>query len=468
MSWSSQVHSEPTNFQLLVSNSAESTALSAAKGLANSIRAAVQARGQCTLALSGGSSPKGLLAALAKEQLPWQSVHIFQVDERAAPAGSPDRNWTSLQAMLLDHIEIPTNNIHVMPADDDDLQGAAKRYAAKLTAVAGPQPVIDIVHLGLGGDGHTASLIPGDPVLGETESDVAVSGKFQGYQRLTLTYPCLRRARQLVWFVIGANKAAMLEKLLQADQRIPAGRLGHDRNVVYADQLAAPDQPDAQCSPVLSIDVGGSHVKFMDSVNRERRQFESGKKLSAEEMCKQVLGLVTDWDYGAVSIGIPAPVRNGRPLSNPPNLGSGWVDFDYASCFGQPLKIMNDAAMQALGSYQGDKMLFLGLGTGLGAAMITQHMIAPFELAHLPYRKNKTYEDYVGEQGLERLGKDKWRKHVERVVDLWRNALLPDYVVLGGGNVRHFEVLPSGCRRGDNDDAFKGGFRLWQSDYLEF
>jgi polyphosphate glucokinase len=275
----------------------------------------------------------------------------------------------------------------------------------------------------------------------------------------------LRRARQLIWFATGADKATVLGRLLHKDPGIPAGRIGHDRNIIYTDHLAAPAASAKAVYPVLSIDVGGSHVKVMDSARRERRQFESGPELSAGEMCRRVLELTADWDYATVSIGIPAPIRNNRPVSNPPNLGTGWVGFDYAAAFDKPLKIINDAAMQALGSYQGGKTLFLGLGTGLGTTLITDRVITPMELAHLPYRKNRTFEDYIGEAGLQRLGKTKWRKHVAQVVALLQRALLPEEVILGGGNVRHFDELPDGCRRGKNDAAFLGGFRLWENDH---
>jgi polyphosphate glucokinase len=408
-----------------------------------------------------------MLLALSRQRVPWQSVHIFQVDERAAPNGSADRNWTGLQENLLKHIDIPAANIHPMPVENHDLDSAADAYFADLARVAGQQPVFDIIHLGLGSDGHMASLIPNDPVLKVFKKDVAVTGQYQGYRRLTLTYPCLRRARQLFWFVTGADKAAMLARLQRHDRSIPAGRLDHDRNVVYTDQSAAPTSSANLLSPVLSIDVGGSHVKLMDSVNRQRRQFDSGPGLTAKQMCEQVLAVAADWNYAAVSIGIPAPIRNNQPILNPPNLGAGWVDFDYATAFGKPLKIINDAAMQALGSYRGGKALFLGLGTGLGSAMVTQHMIAAMELAHLPYRKNRTFEGYVGEHGLKRMGKTKWRKHVLQVVTILRSALLPDEVILGGGNVRHFAELPAGCRRGDNADALLGGFRLWENGFIE-
>jgi polyphosphate glucokinase len=452
--------------KLYISPSPEAAALSAASDLADSIRAAVEARGLCTLAFSGGRSPEKMLSELSRQLVPWPSVHVFQVDERTAPDGSAERNWTGLRQNLIDQINIPAENIHPMPVDGD-LEAAADRYFADLVSIAGQQPVFDIIHLGLGGDGHTASLVPNDPVLNEFTKDVAPTGTYQGCRRLTLTYPCLRRARQLLWFVTGADKAAMLARLQQHDRSIPAGRLGHDRNVVYADLAAAPITPATPPSPVLTVDVGGSHVKLMDSVNRQRRHFDSGRGLTARQMCEGVLALAADWDYSAVSIGIPAPIRNNRPLSNPPNLGDGWIEFDYAAAFGKPLKILNDAAMQALGSYRGGKTLFLGLGTGLGSAMVTQHRVAQMELGHMPYRKKKTFEDYVGERGLQRLGEEKWRKHVARVVAILQNALLPEEVILGGGNVRLLAELPRGCRRGDNDDAFLGGFRLWENELIE-
>jgi polyphosphate glucokinase len=454
--------------KLYISNSPESAALSAACYLADSIRAAVDARSLCTLAFSGGRSPEKVLVELSRQNIPWASVHVFQVDERAAPGGSAERNWTGLEKNLLNHIDIPAENIHPMPVEGGDLDAAAERYAAELGLVAGQQPVFDIVHLGLGSDGHTASLIPGDPVLNEIAKDVSATGKYQGYRRLTLTYPCLRRARQLLWFITGEDKAAMLARLQHHDRDIPAGRMGHDRNVVYADASAAPVSSATKDSRVLTVDVGGSHVKLMDSVNRERRQFDSGPELTARQMCEGVLALAADWDYSTVSIGIPAPIRNNRPLTNPPNLGDGWIEFDYAAAFGKPLKILNDAAMQALGSYQGGKTLFLGLGTGLGTAMVTQYQVAEMELGHLPYRKSRTFEDYVGERGLQRLGLKRWCKHVARVVTLLQNALLPEEVILGGGNVRLLEELPAGCRRGDNSDAFLGGFRLWDHEFLDF
>jgi len=211
---------------------------------------------------------------------------------------------------------------------------------------------------------------------------------------------------------------------------------------------------------VLTVDVGGSNVKAVLNGVDERRRFPSGKKLTAEQMVTRVLELTADWTYVGVSVGIPAPVVNDRVLRDPVNLGKGWKGFDLAEAFGRPTKVLNDAAMQALGSYQGGRMLFLGLGTGLGSTMILDGTIAPMEIGHLPFRK-ATYEDYVGERGRERLGQSRWRKAVFDTVAQLSTVLLPDYVVLGGGNVVHLKKLPPNCRIGHNEDAFLGGFRLW-------
>jgi polyphosphate glucokinase len=212
---------------------------------------------------------------------------------------------------------------------------------------------------------------------------------------------------------------------------------------------------------ILSIDVGGSHVKVMTSTGRTKREFESGSKLSAKEMVRKVKALTKDWSFDAISIGYPGPVAGNRPLRDPFNLGKGWKGFDFRKAFGKPTKVVNDALMQALGGYQGGRMLFLGLGTGLGSAMIADGELEPMELGHLPYRKGKTYEDYAGEAGRKRLGNKKWRKHVADIVKQLIAALEPDYVLLGGGNVERLGTLPPKCRRGDNADAFTGGFRLW-------
>ena len=212
---------------------------------------------------------------------------------------------------------------------------------------------------------------------------------------------------------------------------------------------------------VLVVDVGGTHVKILATGQEERRRFCSGPALTAEQMVRGVKELAGDWKYDAVTIGYPGPVLHGRPVAEPHNLAPGWVRFDYAAAFGCPVKVINDAAMQALGSYKGGKMLFLGLGTGLGSAMILDGIAEPMELGHLPYKKG-TYEDYVGVRGLDRLGKKRWRHYVADVVAALTAALQPDDVVLGGGNVKKLKELPPGCRAGDNANAFQGGFRLWE------
>ena len=213
---------------------------------------------------------------------------------------------------------------------------------------------------------------------------------------------------------------------------------------------------------VLVVDVGGTHVKILASGQTEERRVESGPKMNAAQMVREVRALARGWAFDAVSIGYPGAVRHGAPAAEPHNLGKGWVGFDYAGAFGCPVKIVNDAAMQALGSFDKDRgtLLFLGLGTGLGTTLVIDGTIVPMELAHLPYRR-ATFEDYVGEQALLRDGPKKWRKRVADVVERLRAALLPDDVVLGGGNVQQLKTLPPGCRAGDNANAFIGGFRLW-------
>jgi polyphosphate glucokinase len=214
---------------------------------------------------------------------------------------------------------------------------------------------------------------------------------------------------------------------------------------------------------VLVVDVGGTSVKVLASGQKESRSFRSGPTLTPKRMVSRVKKLVADWAYDVVSIGYPGPVLHGRPIAEPHNLGHGWVGFDFAQAFGCPVKVVNDAALQALGCYQGGKMLFLGLGTGLGSAMIVEGIVEPMELAHLPYKKG-TYEDYVGRPGLERDGKKKWRRHVADVVERLVDALQPDEAVIGGGNVHKLKALPLHCRQGDNARAFLGGFRLWADD----
>jgi polyphosphate glucokinase len=212
---------------------------------------------------------------------------------------------------------------------------------------------------------------------------------------------------------------------------------------------------------ILAVDVGGSHVKILLSGAAQPRRFDSGPKMGPNEMVAGVKKLAADWKFDVVTIGYPGPVRDNRIVGEPHNLAPGWVDFNFEAAFGCPVKVMNDAAMQALGSYKGGKMLFLGLGTGLGTTLIVQDIIVPMELGHLPYKKG-TFEDYVGERGLERHGRTKWQAHVEDVTARLMRALLPDDVVLGGGNVRLLEHLPLGCREGDNANAFLGGFRVWE------
>ena len=214
---------------------------------------------------------------------------------------------------------------------------------------------------------------------------------------------------------------------------------------------------------VLVIDVGGTSVKILATGQTESRSFRSGPTLTPGRMAARVKKLAADWSYDAITIGYPGPVLNGRPCAEPVNLGRGWVAFDFVQAFGRPVKIINDAAMQALGSYKGGKMLFLGLGTGLGTTLIENNGFKPMELGHLPYKKG-TYEDYVGRAGLERHGEKIWRRHVVDVVERLMAALRPDDTVIGGGNVKKLKALPRGCRAGENANAFLGGFRLW--DFL--
>ena len=213
---------------------------------------------------------------------------------------------------------------------------------------------------------------------------------------------------------------------------------------------------------VLVIDVGGTHVKVLATGEKLHREFVSGPKMTPKIMVSKVRTLVADWQYDAIAMGYPGPVVHNRPLAEPWNLGPGWVGFDFKRAFKRPIKITNDAAMQALGSYRRGKMLFLGLGTGLGSALVIDGILEPMELAHLPYRKS-TFEDYVGIRGLKKYGKRKWRKYVIDVVERLIAALEPDEVVLGGGNVKNLKKLPPHCRAGDNAKAFRGGFRLWET-----
>jgi polyphosphate glucokinase len=212
---------------------------------------------------------------------------------------------------------------------------------------------------------------------------------------------------------------------------------------------------------VLVVDVGGTHVKILATGQQHSREFRSGPELTPKQMVSGVKKLAKDWKYDVVSIGYPGVVLSNRPVADPYNLGSGWAGFDFEPAFKCPVKVVNDAAMQALGSYERGKMLFLGLGTGLGSAMVVDGVVEPMELGHLPYRK-RTFEDYVGVRGRKRLGQKKWEKAVRDVIARLIAALEPEDVVLGGGNVKSLKKLPAGCRAGDNANAFVGGFRLWQ------
>ncbi len=214
---------------------------------------------------------------------------------------------------------------------------------------------------------------------------------------------------------------------------------------------------------VLAIDVGGTHVKILATGQKTPQRLVSGLTMTPKRMVSGVKKLAANWDYDVISIGYPGPVLHGHILHEPHNLAPGWVGFDFKKTFGCPVKLINDAAMQALGSYKGGSMLFLGLGTGLGSAMIVDGRLEPMELGHLPYRR-ATYEDYVGIRGLKRFGKKKWRKYVGDVVERLDTALEPNEIVLGGGNVKLLKKLPKGCSQGDNANAFVGGFRLWENE----
>jgi polyphosphate glucokinase len=215
---------------------------------------------------------------------------------------------------------------------------------------------------------------------------------------------------------------------------------------------------------VLAVDVGGSHVKALLSGESERRRFKTGSALTPQGMVDGVLTLVDGWSFERVSVGIPMPVRGGKPVAEPVNLGKGWVGFDFDAAFGVPTKVVNDAVMQAVGSYEGGRMLFLGLGTGLGSALIVDGVVVPLELAHLPFRK-MTFEEYVSEKALDRDGQEKWRKRVFEAVERLAAAMQSDYVVIGGGGVDELDELPPGSRRGENRHAFLGGFRLWEPEW---
>jgi polyphosphate glucokinase len=213
---------------------------------------------------------------------------------------------------------------------------------------------------------------------------------------------------------------------------------------------------------VLAVDIGGTNVKILVTGADEPRRFPSGRTLTPAEMVRQVKELAADWQYEAVSLGYPGPIANGRIIAEPKNVGSGWVGFDFEREFGLRVRLLNDAAMQALGSYKGGRMLFLGLGTGLGAALIVDDVIVPLELAHLPYKRH-TYEYYLGAAGFKRSGKKKWRRHLATAVERMVSALQLDDVVIGGGNVKKLDELPPPARAGSNELAFLGGFRMWDA-----
>ena len=214
---------------------------------------------------------------------------------------------------------------------------------------------------------------------------------------------------------------------------------------------------------VMVIDVGGSHIKVATNRSPDHRMIESGPTLTPAEMVHAVREATADWEYDAISIGYPGPAAGHRPVGEPANLGEGWVDFDFAAAFGRPVKLVNDALMQAIGSYEGGRMLFLGLGTGLGTALVLDNHGYPLEFAHLPYRKRRSFEDSLGEAGRRRAGNRKWGKRVADVTERLHKATQVDYVLIGGGNVEHIKEMPEGSRRGENDKAFVGGFRLWDA-----
>ena len=214
---------------------------------------------------------------------------------------------------------------------------------------------------------------------------------------------------------------------------------------------------------ILVVDIGGNNIKAIATGRKTPIKIPSGPDMTPRVMVKRLLEAIKDWEFDAVSLGYPGAVLNGKPVSDPRNLGGGWVGFNFKKAFGRPVKVVNDAAMQALGSYRKGRLLFLGLGTGLGSALIVDGVLEPMELAHLPYKKGRTYEEYVGRAGLRRMGKKKWRRHVEDVIERFRAALNVDDVVLGGGNAKLLKTLPKGVRRGTNANAFVGGFRLWKA-----
>jgi polyphosphate glucokinase len=214
---------------------------------------------------------------------------------------------------------------------------------------------------------------------------------------------------------------------------------------------------------IMVIDVGGSRVKALLSGEETPVRADSGPLMTAAQMVEAVKAMTSHWHYGGVTIGYPGVVKHNQITHDPVNLGPNWIGYDFEAVFGCPVKVINDAAMQALGDYEGGRMLFLGLGTGLGTAMIIDGIVAPMELGHLPYQRGRTFEQYVGSAGLEREGKKQWRVYVADVIARLFNALEPDYVLLGGGNTKYLKDIPPYARIGPNSNAFKGGFRLWET-----
>ena len=216
---------------------------------------------------------------------------------------------------------------------------------------------------------------------------------------------------------------------------------------------------------ILVIDIGGSNVKILATGAEERIKIPSGSDFSPGQMVDLVKENASEWEYDMITMGFPGVVKNNRIISEPVNLGTGWSEFDFHSAFNMPLKIINDAAMQALGGYEGKKLLFLGLGTGLGTAMVIHNTIVPMEGGHLPFKKN-TFEEYVGKEYLAKSGSKRWEKHVTKVIEYFRAAFQPEDILLGGGNSKLLSQLPEGCRLGTNQNAFKGGFKFWEEDFL--
>jgi polyphosphate glucokinase len=225
--------------------------------------------------------------------------------------------------------------------------------------------------------------------------------------------------------------------------------------------IKSPQRQRESAKKVLVVDVGGTHVKVYAPHRRAPLRIDSGPAMTPEQMVESVLKATRGWRYDVISLGYPGPVQNGKPICDPVNLGPGWVQFDFQKAFGCPVRIINDASMQALGSYRGGRMLFLGLGTGLGSALIIDGVLEPMELGHLPYKHGRTFEDYAGAAALKRRGRKKWVKNVFEVIELLKNILQVDYVVLGGGNSRKLTTLPPGTTLGDNERARDGGFRVW-------